>query len=59
MIKIIESTDNKYIGVNLDENDNVFILNGWHFKPTKIQELNSECFRYSNSEYIILTKLIK
>jgi hypothetical protein len=58
MIKIIESTDNKHIGINLNESDTTFILNNWEFTPSKKQELDNGYVRYSNSQYIILTKRI-
>jgi len=58
MIKIIESTDGKYIGLNLDDAENTFILNGWEFIPTHKKELTGGYARYSNSQYVILTETI-
>lgn len=58
MIKIIESTDGKYIGLNLDDTRSTFILNGWEFTPTHREELFGRYIRFSSSQYIILTKII-
>jgi hypothetical protein len=58
MIKIIESTDGKYIGLNLNDTESTFILNGWEFTPTHREELVGGYIRYSTSQYVILTKTI-
>ena len=58
MIKIIESTDNKHIGINLDDTESTFILNEWEFTPTHREELIGGYIRFSNSQYVILTKII-
>ena len=56
MKKIIETTDNKYLGLTIEDK---IILDGVEFIPTLIQDLGNGLIRYSTSNYIILTKEIK
>lgn len=56
MKKIIESTDGKYIGLDVDDTNSTFILNGWAFTPTHIQDLGGGYVQYSTTSYVILTK---
>mgnify|MGYP001340242952 CR=1 FL=1 len=56
MRKIIESTDGKYIGLDVDGTTSTFILNGWAFTPTNTQHLGGGYVQYSNTSYVILTK---
>ena len=56
MRRIIETTDGKYIGVVFDETQPIYKEDGVLFDVTKVQNLGSGYYRYSNSNYIILTK---
>tara|TARA_B100000809_G_scaffold169737_1_gene167128 strand:+ start:104 stop:280 length:177 start_codon:yes stop_codon:yes gene_type:complete len=56
MKKIIETTDGKYLGLDIDDTQPSFVFNDWEFTPTKTQDLGNGFVRYSNSSYVILTK---
>ena len=56
MKKIIETTDGKYLGLDIDDTQPSFVFNDWGFTPTKTQDLGNGFVRYSNSSYVILTK---
>lgn len=56
--KIIESTDWKYIWLTFDDEEKLESPDGIIFHPTKTQDLGNWLVRFSNSHYIILTKLI-
>tara|TARA_R100001244_G_scaffold580_9_gene1250 strand:+ start:1146 stop:1322 length:177 start_codon:yes stop_codon:yes gene_type:complete len=56
MKKIIETTDGKYLGLDIDDTQPSFVFNDWVFTPTKTQDLGNGFVRYSNSSYVILTK---
>ena len=58
MKKIVDTTDNKYVGLNVDETQPSFILEGWEFTPTKTQYLGGGYVVYSTTSYVILTKEI-
>jgi hypothetical protein len=57
--RIKETTDNKYIGITFDDAEPFITPDGITFQPTKIQNLGDGYVRYSNSNYVILTKEIK
>lgn len=54
--QIIATTDGKFIGLIIDDSDTVFNLNGYDFKADKIQALDIDIVRFSNSNYVIDTK---
>ena len=56
MKTIIETTDGKYLGVNIQQKAKSFIFEDWTFKPTKIENLGNGCTRYSTTSYVITTK---
>jgi hypothetical protein len=58
MKKIIETTDGKYLGINIDDTQPTFIFKGWSFTPTNTQNLGGGYVQYSNTSYVILTKEI-
>jgi hypothetical protein len=53
--RIIETTDNKFIGDTFDCEANC-LIDGSPFKPTQTQDLGGGLVRYSNSNYVVLTK---
>ena len=56
MIKrIIETTDGKFIGDAFDC-DALCLTDGSDFRPTNTQDLGAGLTRYSNSNYVVLTK---
>ena len=56
MRKIIDSTDGKHIGKVFNETRPIYLEIGVLFDVTKVQKLDNELIRYSNSNYVILTK---
>ena len=59
MQQIIETTDGKYIGLTFSNIEDLELPDGCSFKPVKEQRLSGGLSRYSNPNYIILTKEIK
>jgi len=55
--KIIESTDGKFLGVTFDDQQPIN-LSGFEFNPTKIEPVDAGLMRFSNSNYVILTKSV-
>jgi hypothetical protein len=53
--RIIETTDGKFIGDAFDDEVD-FFTDGSDFRPTNTQDLGAGLVRYSNSNYVILTK---
>ena len=53
--RIIETTDNKFLGDPFDFKINK-LTDGSDFRPTNIQDLGEGIIRYSNSNYVVLTK---
>jgi hypothetical protein len=53
--RIIETTDGKFIGDAFDCEANC-LADGSDFRPTNTQDLGAGLVRYSNSNYVILTK---
>jgi hypothetical protein len=51
MIRVLATTDGKYIGMLIDETQPI-IVEGVEFIPTYIQDLGNGYFRYSNSNYV-------
>jgi len=58
MKQIIETTDGKYIGLTFDNVEELVLPDGCIFKAVKVQQLSGDLVRYSNRNYIILTKEI-
>ena len=56
MKTIIETTDGKYLGINIDDTQPTFIFEDWSFTPTHTQHLVDDYVRYSTTSYVILTK---
>ena len=56
MIRIMETTDGKYVGLSVDDTQSTFILEGWEFTPTHTRHLGGGYVQYANSSYVILTK---
>ena len=54
--KITATTDGKYIGLQFDDSQPLVSPDGINFKPTNIQDLGNGVVRYSNSNYVALTK---
>ena len=59
MRRIIETTDGKYIGVVFDEDKPICFGDVVQFNYDKVQDLGNGFVRYSNSNYVILTKEVK
>jgi len=57
--KIVETTDGKYIGLIFDDTKPFISPDGIEFKVDKIQDLGGGLVRYSNSNYIVLSKEVK
>ncbi len=57
--KIIETTDNKYVGLRFDDTKPFVSPDGVPFEVEKIQDLGKGLVRYSNSHYVVLTKEVK
>jgi len=58
MQQIIETTDGKYIGLTFENIDDLELPDGCTFKAVKEQRLSGGLRRYSNTNYIILSKEI-
>lgn len=58
MKHIIETTDGKYIGLQFENIEDLELPDGCTFKAAKVQEVSGGLTRYSNTNYIILTKEI-
>jgi len=56
--RIIETTDGKYVGLVFDDTKPFISPDGIEFKVDKIQDLGGGLVRYSNSNYIVLSKRI-
>lgn len=56
MRTIIETTDGKYLGVNILHKATSFIFKDWTFTPTKIESLGNGYTRYSTTSYVITAK---
>ena len=53
ILKIIGTTDNKYLGLRFDSGSDFVTPAGVHFKFDLIQDFGEGHFRYSNSNYVI------
>ena len=58
MQQIIETTDGKFIGLQFENIEDLKLPNGFTFGSEKIQQVSGGLTRYSNRNYIILTKEI-
>ena len=56
MKTIIETTDGKYLGINIDDTQPTFIFEDWSFTPTHTQHLGNGYVWYVTTSYAILTK---
>ena len=54
--QIVETTDGKYLGFIFDDTKPLVSSDGISFHPTVVQDLGNGFIRYSNSNYIVLTK---
>ena len=54
--QVTETTDNKYIGFVFDDQEPIIYPDGSTIKYDKIQTLIGGLTRYSNSNYVMLTK---
>lgn len=57
--RIIETTDEKYIGLVIDNNKPFVSPSGDTFHVEMVQNLGTGLVRYSNSHYSVLTKELK
>lgn len=57
--RVIETTDGKYLGLEFDDTKPIITPDGITFEPTKVQDLGNGLIRYSNSNYVVLTKAVK
>ena len=58
MKQIIETTAGKYIGLTFENIDDLELPDGCTFKSAKEQQLSGGLVRYSNTNYVLLTKEI-
>ena len=58
MRRVIETTDNKYVGLVFDDTEPFKSPDGIMFHPTKVQDLGDGLMRYSNSNYVVLTQVV-
>jgi len=58
MKQIIETTDGKFIGLQFETIEDLKLPNGFTFGSEKVQQVSGGLTRYSNRNYIILTKEI-
>ena len=56
IVRVISSTDKKYLGLVVDTNKPLVSPDGITFNPTKVQSLGDGYYRYSNSNYVIDVK---
>ena len=56
IVRVISSTDKKYLGLVVDTNKPLVSPDGITFNPTKVQSLGGGYYRYSNSNYVIDVK---
>lgn len=56
IVEIVETTDNKYIGLVYDTDKPLKSPDGITFNPTKIENVGDGYYRYSNSNYVLLAK---
>lgn len=55
-VRIINTTDGKYIGLVFDTEKALTAPDGITFHPTKVQTLGEGMYRYSNSNYVAEVK---
>lgn len=53
--RIIETTDGKYIGYRFDDTQKPLFVD-IEFVPDKVQHIGSGLVRYSNANYVVLTR---
>ena len=58
MRRIMETTDHKYLGLVFDDTKPLVSPDGINFRPTKVQDLGNGYVQYSNSHYVVLTKVV-
>jgi len=54
--QVTETTDNKYIGFVFDDDQPIVYPDGSSINYDAIQDLGGGLVRYSNSNYVMLTK---
>ena len=59
ILKIIGTTDNKYLGLRFDSGSGFVTPTEVYFKFDLIQDFGGGHFRYSNSNYVIDTLEVK
>jgi len=57
MRRVVETTDGKYVGLVFDDTKPFVSPDNISFHPTKVQDLGNGYVRYSNSNYVVLTKV--
>lgn len=57
--RVIETTDGKYVGLWFDDTKPFISPDGITFHPDKMQDLGGGLMRYSNSNYVVLTKEVR
>ena len=55
ILKIVSSTDGKFIGVTFDDEQPI-ILDSFEFKPTETKDIGEGLIQLSNSNYIVITE---
>ncbi|RLA19248.1 MAG: hypothetical protein DRQ56_05805 [Gammaproteobacteria bacterium] len=58
IVKILATTDGKYVGLSFDTEVPMIAPDGVTFHPTKIQNMGNGYFQFSNSNYVVLTKQV-
>jgi len=55
ILKIVSSTDKKFIGVTFDSEQPI-ILDSFEFKPTEIKDIGDGLMQISNSNYVVVAE---
>ena len=56
ILRILSSTDGKFVGVTFNSDQQPIILGSFEFKPTKIEDIGEGLIQLSNSNYIVITE---
>ena len=55
ILKILSSTDGKFIGVTFDDEQPI-ILDSFEFKPTETKDIGDGLIQVGNSNYVVLAE---